>query len=372
MSAAKKTYRVGVIGHTGRGNYGHGLDRVWLEIPETQIVAVADPHEAGRKKEMETLGVETGYADYREMLEHEKLDIVAVCPRWIDQHHAMLTAAAEHGCHVYTEKPFCRTLAEADEVVRAFEMRHLKLAIAHIARYSPQLAIVKKLIADGGIGDVLEIRGRGKEDARGGGEDLWVLGSHALDLMRAIGGEARWCFARVTVGGRPVTKADVAEGNEGIGPLAGDGIEAMYRFENGATGTFSSHKNAGGRPSRFGLTIYGTKGVIEFPPGFLHPAFLLKESSWSAARTGGKWIPITSNGIGEPETRSDFDYRGALPVMTRDLLAAIEEDRQPQSGLEDARASVEMIAAIFESHRTGGPAEFPLKNRENPLTMLEA
>ena len=38
----KKTYRVAVIGRTGKGNYGHGLDRVWTEIPNAQVVAVAD------------------------------------------------------------------------------------------------------------------------------------------------------------------------------------------------------------------------------------------------------------------------------------------------------------------------------------------
>jgi hypothetical protein len=172
----------------------------------------------------------TGYADYREMLDKEKLDIVAVCPRWIDQHHAMLMAAAEHGCHVYMEKPFCPTLEQADEVVQALDMRHLKLGIAHIAHYTPQLAHVKKLIADGEIGDVLEIRARGKEDRRGGGEDLWVLGSHMLDLMRAVAGNnVAWCFARVTLGGKPITKKDVVEGAEGLGPLAGDGVDAIYR-----------------------------------------------------------------------------------------------------------------------------------------------
>ena len=45
---------------------------------------------------------------------------------------------------------------------------------------------VKKLIADGAIGTLLEFRGRGKEDRRGGGEDLWVLGSHVLDMIRAL------------------------------------------------------------------------------------------------------------------------------------------------------------------------------------------
>ena len=41
--AARKRYRVGVIGHTGRGNYGHGLDVVWQAFDSAEIVAVADP-----------------------------------------------------------------------------------------------------------------------------------------------------------------------------------------------------------------------------------------------------------------------------------------------------------------------------------------
>ena len=112
---SKKSYRVGVIGHTGRGNYGHGMDTAWLSNPRTEIVAVADAHESGLQAALKKLKVDTGYADYREMIEKEKLDIVAVCPRWIDQHHKMIMSALEHGCHVYTEKPFTRTLAEADD-----------------------------------------------------------------------------------------------------------------------------------------------------------------------------------------------------------------------------------------------------------------
>ena len=68
----------------------------------------------------------------------------AICPRWIDQHHDMLIAAAEAGCHVYMEKPFCRTLKECDAVVKALDMRHLKLGIAHVSQYSPVLATVRE------------------------------------------------------------------------------------------------------------------------------------------------------------------------------------------------------------------------------------
>ena len=39
--------RVAVIGHTGRGDYGHGLDTVWLRLDDTEVVAVADPVHGG-------------------------------------------------------------------------------------------------------------------------------------------------------------------------------------------------------------------------------------------------------------------------------------------------------------------------------------
>ena len=57
-------YRVGVIGHTGRGNYGHGLDRVWLDIPGCEVVAVADADERGRAAAAKRVKAPKQYADY--------------------------------------------------------------------------------------------------------------------------------------------------------------------------------------------------------------------------------------------------------------------------------------------------------------------
>ena len=88
-------YRIGVIGHTGRGNYGHGLDRVWLDFPETEIVAVADADENGISEAMKRLDVFRGYSDYRKMLDEVKPEIVSIGPRWIDQHRDMVVAAVE-------------------------------------------------------------------------------------------------------------------------------------------------------------------------------------------------------------------------------------------------------------------------------------
>lgn len=368
---AQKKYRIGVIGRTGHGNYGHGLDSVWSKIQQAEVVAVADDHDGGRAAAAKRTGAKNAYADYRKMLDTEKLDIVAICQRWLDQHHEMAVACAEAGCHMYMEKPLCPTLAEADDIVKQCEMRHLKLAVAHGNRYTPQLEIAKKLIADGQIGDVLELRARGKEDARrGGGEDLWVLGTHMLDLMRALAGDVKSCYANVMANGHRVGKADVVNGNEGIGPLAGDAIDAVYRFKSGMTGFFASHRGQGGSPSRFGLQVFGSRGVIEFQSGYLKTAYLLKDASWSPGRSGAKWQPISSAGVGVPEPiQGDTRYAGNAATVL-DLIAAIENDRQPKSSIYDARAATEMIVGVFESHRVGGPVAFPLENRKNPLTML--
>ncbi|MDC0937069.1 Gfo/Idh/MocA family oxidoreductase [Pirellulales bacterium] len=363
---SKKVYRVGIIGRTGRGNYGHGLDVVWKGIPHVAVAAVADDSNDGLAPAVKRTAAKKGYADYRKMLETEKLDIVAVCPRWIDRHHEMLLQAASHGCHVYMEKPFCRTLQECDEVIKAFERKNLKLAIAHVNRYRPELQIIRTLIKDGELGDILEIRSRGKEDGRGGGEDLWVLGSHVLDLMHAIAGGVDSCYATVTANGRPVTKSDVYDGDEGIGPLAGDGIEAVYRFKNGVTGFFASHRDQRGDPSRFAIQVFGSEGVIEFPSG--GPVHVLKDSSWASARSNAKWLRITSGGVDKPALNNGQPHGNEAAVL--DLIDAIETDRQPISGMYEARAATEMIVSAFESHRTGGPVEFPLTNRKNPLTML--
>jgi len=125
------------------------------------------------------------------------------------------------------------------------ESTGVKLAVAHPTRYSPKLETLKQLIAEGAIGRILEYRGRGKEDRRGGGEDLWVLGTHVMDLIRALGGHPESCFAQVMRDGRPIRAEDVFEGNEGIGPLAGDAVYAMYRMPDGSMAYFNSRRNMG-------------------------------------------------------------------------------------------------------------------------------
>lgn len=358
-------FRVGVIGHTGRGNYGHGLDQVWLELPECEVVAVADADEAGRAAALKRLHVGQGFADYRTMLDKAKPDIVAIAPRWLDQHRDMVLAAAERGVHIYMEKPFCRSLQEADEMVAACEKHHVKLAIAHQTRYSPKLQVVRDLLLEGAIGQVLELRGRGKEDARGGGEDLWVLGSHVMNLIHHLGGDPAWCFASVLQDGQPVTAGHVQPGKEGIGPLAGDTVNAMYGLDEGVTAYFGSRRNAAG--GRFGLQIFGSQGILEILTGYLPPVHILQDPDWSPGRSRKNWLPVSSEGIGKEELLRDGGLHAGNVAACRDLLDAIREDRYPECNVYEARTTVAMIAAVFESHRLKRPVSFPLENRNNPL-----
>src|SRR5688500_1272875 len=96
-------YRAAVIGHTGRGGYGHQVDVALAGLPEVEVVAVADPDPEGRERAAARCGAARAYASYRYMLDRERPDLVAVATRWVDEHEAMLLAAIGAGAHVYCE-----------------------------------------------------------------------------------------------------------------------------------------------------------------------------------------------------------------------------------------------------------------------------
>ncbi|MEK6246927.1 MAG: gfo/Idh/MocA family oxidoreductase, partial [Planctomycetales bacterium] len=228
-----------------------------------------------------------------------------------------------------------------------------------------------RLLAAGRFGKVLEYRGRGKEDRRGGGEDLWVLGTHVMDMIRAIGGDPKWCFASVQQDGEPVARRHVQQGAEGIGPLAGDAVNAMYGMPDGSTAYFSSVRDTAGNPTRYGLQVYCSHGVIELLEGTMPSVKCIRDRSWSPARSGKEWMDVSSKGWQQPEPLTTERYTSRHRLAAEDLLAAIESNRQPKSSVYEARGAVEMIAAVFESHRLQRPVDLPLGNRKNPLTMLE-
>lgn len=366
--------RVAVIGHTGRGDYGHGLDTMWLNVPETEIVAAADPAadgpSAGLAAALKRLDITQGFADYRRMLTVAKPDIVAIGMRHIDQHRDVALAAAEAGVRgIYMEKPFCRTPGEADEIVAACRRYNVKLALAHRNRYHPVLPVVAGLVEQDRIGRLLEVRARGKEDARGGSLDLWVLGSHLMNMIGYFCGAPLACCATVLKDGRPVTAGDVVAGAEGVGPLAGNEVHARFETERGVPAFFDSLQNAGNAAAGFGLQLIGAQGIIDLriDQGVL--AHLVPGSPFRPTSQPRPWLAVSTAGVDQPEPIADLGRQVSGHLLAaRDLIAAIRDDRPPLCSAEDGRQTVEMITAVFQSHcRHGRRVTFPLSDRGNPL-----
>ena len=364
--------KVGIIGSTGRGNYGHGLDVAWKNISGTGVVAVADDNSRGRESALKRLNCKKGYEDYREMLKVEKPDFISICPRHVDQRVPMIEAACEFGVKgIYVEKPFARSMAECDQIVQACQSSGTKIAVAHRNRYHPALPVVKKIIADGIIGKITALRGRGKEDHRGGGEDLWVLGTHVFDLMNALAGDPVSCSAEIRTEGILVEASHIKTGNEGLGLIAGDEIHARWKMKNGWHATFDSIRNHGKREANFGLQIIGNEGVIDLRCDCEPFAHFRKGIPWLPTEKASGWIPISSHGVGQKETQPIrllvHNHKAAL----LDLIDSVEQGRTPKCGLEEGISTVRFVQSVFASHiEMGKTIGFPLKNRKNPLSML--
>lgn len=382
-----KTYRACIIGDSKQGGYGHDIHLIFDQHERVTVVGLADPDEEGRAKHGAECKAATLYADYKEMLEKEKPDLVAVGPRWTVNHKEYLEACAAVGAHGFMEKPLCVDMAEADAMVAAVEAKNLKWAVAYNFRQTATMAHVKKCIMDDKlIGTVLEARSRGKEDGRAGAEDMIVLGTHLFDLMRYLMGEAGWCQADITHNGAAATAANVREATEALGPVVGNRIHATFGFSKGTAGHFSSMFTREGSGGRWGLDIYGTKGVISIKmdrfsrqPGekptrqevlnsVVPEVTWLDDSGW-IPRTGadGAVISAWKSLPDAPAIAITDRKRDSYTPIVADLIAAIEEDRLPATSLQDSAKAQEMIQAVFESHVAGKRVTLPLELRDHPL-----
>jgi predicted dehydrogenase len=363
--------RVGVLGHTGRGNYGHGIDTLWLTLPQTKIAAVADPDPQGLVLAQKRLAGAQPFADYRDMLREVRPDIAAIAPRHGDQHHAMILAAIAHGVRgIYIEKPFVRTPAEADDVARLCKDQGVRLAIAHRNRYHPALPVLGDLLASGSLGRLLEVRARGKEDQRGGGLDLWVLGSHVLNLGVIFTGKPVACCATAFVEGRPATGSDIHDADEGLGPILGDEIQARFETESGIPLFFSSKKNAGERSAGFGLQLICAGGIVHLGIDTEPMIQVLKGNPFKPDPDPRSWVPLTSAGLGNPEPLANIRTLIAghhQPAL--DLISTMETGKEPLCGPEDGRLTVEMIHSVFSSCLLhGARVPLPLSKRTHSLS----
>lgn len=168
-------------------------------LPEVQLVAFCDPV-LERAEKYATKHGGRAYADYKELLQKEEVDIVSVCtPNYL--HAPVSIAAADAGAHVLVEKPMAVNEQEAKDMIAAAERNHVTLMVGHNQRLMPPHVKAKEILQSGILGRVLTFRtsfghpgpeawsidGLGswffrKEEAAMGA--MGDLGVHKADLIR--------------------------------------------------------------------------------------------------------------------------------------------------------------------------------------------
>ena len=362
--------KAAIIGHTGAGDYGHGIERIFKGLPDVSVVAVADPNEAGRAKAKAACGAVRDYADFREMLVKEKPDLVAIGPRWATEHHAMSMAALQAGAHLYLEKPFTITLAEADDIVRLAKEKQRRVAVAHVTRMAPTVLRLEQALREGLIGEVMEINTVGKMGSRAGGQDMMVLGLHVFDLARLFGGEVEWCQARMRHQGKVPKITDARESpSDKVGPVVGDDIFALFAMDSGVNVTFRSRVGLEKAAGPFGMEIIGTRGIVRLNSGFAPGISILTDPNRTPTTRTENWKDWTGgvDAVAEATFEGLTGYDASHRRVVRDWLQAIDENREPLGSGERAMKAIEMAHGVFLAGITGTRVEFPLVKRTHPL-----
>ena len=312
-------------------------------LPRARLVAVTDV--AG--------GAAAAFAAARDcaaepgldqLLARPDVDVVCVCvPSGL--HAEVGVRAALAGKHLVVEKPIDVTLAAADRLIGAARAAGVALTVISQHRFDPGLIELKRLLGDGALGrlvlaeastkwyrtqayyDSAAWRGTWAMD----GGSLMNQGIHYVDLLR-------WCMGPVTeVTAVCVTQAHQVE--------VEDTALAIVRFGSGAVGTILSSTAAfPGFPQR--LEVTGTDGTVIVEDGRI-----VRRAFGTQAGDAGPGDGAGPGAAADPAAIEVASHAAQIA----DLLAAIEEGREPAVDGQAGRDALEIVRAVYESARTGSP-----------------
>ena len=310
----------------------------YAQSPYTRLVAGADPHEGQRQAFAQRWELDAAhvYADYRQMLEAENLDIVSVCTTARYRADIVVHCARSGIKAIWAEKPIALSLAEADVMVQACHDEGVVLAINCARRWHPLFAEARKLISQGELGEILHVTGYGQCG-------LSHNGSHLIDTLRFLAdGNVSWVFGEIA--------ADATMPADG--DLQGNGYLA---FDNGVRGFLR------GTPSgaaEWDFEVIGTEGRIRSSAHGLD--FELYRMIKGGVRDRG--LPV----------KSPYPWpthlRGMGEAIIEDLVHCIATGASPRCDGEDGRQALEVAMALHESHAQGGvKTALPLQDRSRRI-----
>src|SRR3954447_19119957 len=296
--------------------------------------------------------------DLDALLARPDVDVVCVCvPSGL--HAEIGIRAARAGKHLAVEKPVDVTLAAADRLIEAARTAGVALTVISQHRFDPGLIELKRLIGEGALGRLVLgeastkwYRTQEYYDSAGwrgtwamDGGSLMNQGVHYVDLLR-------WCMG-------PVTEVTAICATQAHQVEVEDTALAVVRFGSGAVGTIMSTTAAyPGFPQR--LEITGTGGTVIVEDGRIARRALAGEpgdGQPGADRPGADRAGADGPGAAADPAAIEVASHAA---QLADLLAAVEEGREPAVGGQGGRDTLEIVCAVYESARTGRTVRLPV------------
>lgn len=253
---------LGMDGHTGE------ILNPLPMLPDVEITAIcdADPAALDRVARNPRVAQARRYADYRQMLDREKLDLVAICNNNGERAGAIL-ACAERKLNLIAEKPYALDLPTLDRVRQAVEESGVRIGILLPMRFDPPYLAVKQIVDSGEIGEVAQIASQ--KSYKAGKRPLWMrrketyggtipwIGIHMIDLMRWTSGrEFRSAFSMTSRVGDFPDIGDMENVTASLFELDNGGL-ATLRMDYLRPETAQTHGDDR-------IRLAGTKGVVEY------------------------------------------------------------------------------------------------------------
>lgn len=276
--------------------------------------------------------------EIEKILSHPEIDIVCVCNE-SGLHGAAIAMIAKANKHILCEKPLETTVEKIDTIAEIIKIHPVKLACVFQNRENPEYQKLKNYIESGSLGKILlcqtsinwfrppdyyQDSWRGTLELDGGAA-LINQGIHTIDLMLDLMGEV------VMVSGLVNTLYHQIEGE--------DVAVANLKFKSGALGTLSCGTAFfPGEPES--ITLYGTLGNIVFSGGKIVSSTV---NSIHSALGASDQNP--GSGASDPMAITDQFHIAAI----MDIIDAVGNNRAPKVNIEQAKKSVALINAIYQS-----------------------
>jgi predicted dehydrogenase len=361
--------RVGMVGGGFMARtYSLALSAVyglaWPAAPEIRRVRLADVSRRLGESAAQAWGWDEVSDHWRAVTRADDIDLVLVLtPN--DSHAEISIDALAHGKHVLCEKPLSNTLEGARTMARAAAHSGRVHQVGFVYRKWPAVAFARRVIASGGIGEIVHYRGhffhdygldpampitwRLQKAVSGGGSGI-DIGSHVIDMARCLAGEITGVFAASRT---HFTLRPLAERPGETAPVDVDEItDMLVEFEGGATGTLQASWLAGGHKMDIGFAVHGTRGSIEFTSEEPTEVRLYKTSD-PAAESGFRSIPVGPAHPGAelfwPVPGMALGFGDGFIIAVRDLLRSIAEGRPAEPDFVDGLRASEVVAAAQAS-----------------------